>query len=279
MSQRNLPKAQFNARADMRTVTSVKAFERWRPEVHAKDEGGDNTISVLDVIGEDFWTGQGVTLNRVAAALRQIGKRDVIVNINSPGGDYFEGLAIYNALRDHPAKVTVKVMGIAASAASVIAMAGDEILIARAGFFMIHNTWVMAAGDRHALREAAAWLEPFDAVAADIYAARTGLDAKAISKMLDRETWIGCAEAVEQSFADGFLAADEVIEKETTKAKAQRAERMVEQSLRAQGLSSRDGKTVMAQMKGVARDADLTAERDAGAIAGVQQLLQNLKSL
>jgi ATP-dependent protease ClpP protease subunit len=278
MSKRNLPKAQFSARSELRTVTSVKAFDRWRPEVQAKDETSDNTISVLDVIGEDFWTGQGVTLNRVAAALRQIGPRDVVVNVNSPGGDFFEGLAIYNALRDHPAKVTVKVMGIAASAASVIAMAGDEILIARAGFFMIHNTWVMAAGDRHAMREVAAWLEPFDAVSADIYAARTGLDPKTISKMLDRETWIGGAEAVDQGFADGFLAADEVIEKETTKAKALRAERMVEQSLRAQGLSSRDGKTVMAQMKGVARDADLSAARDAGAIAGVQQLLRDLQN-
>jgi ATP-dependent Clp protease protease subunit len=156
-------------------------------------------------------TGQGVTAARISAALRAIGKRDVVVNINSPGGDYFEGLAIYNALRDHPAQVTVKVLGIAASAASVIAMAGDEIQIARAGFLMIHNTWIIAMGDRHALREAADWLEPFDQVAVDIYAARTGLEPKAIAKMLDRETWIGGDRGRRAGhFADAFLPADAV---------------------------------------------------------------------
>jgi ATP-dependent Clp protease protease subunit len=113
-------------------------------------------------------------------------------------------------LREHPAAVTVKVLGIAASAASVIAMAGDEIQIARAGFMMIHNTWIMAMGDRHALREAADWLEPFDQVAVDIYAARTGLEPKALGKMLDQETWIGGTKAVEQGFADGFLPADQI---------------------------------------------------------------------
>ena len=98
---------------------------RWNSGVKAASED-DNTISILDPIGED-WYGNGVTSKRVSAALRAIGKTDVTVSINSPGGDYFEGLAIYNLLRDHPAKVTVKIVGIAASAASVIAMAADEV--------------------------------------------------------------------------------------------------------------------------------------------------------
>ena len=152
MSNRDLPKASFNVRADMRTVVTPAALERWRPEVNAKDTEADNTISVLDVIGQN-WSGTGVTASRIAAGPRSIGKRDVVVNINSPGGDYFEGLAIYNTLREHPAKVTVKILGVAASAASVIAMAADEVQIARAGFLMIHNTWIVAMGDRHALRE------------------------------------------------------------------------------------------------------------------------------
>ncbi|MBN8956897.1 MAG: Clp protease ClpP, partial [Rhizobiales bacterium] len=164
MSQRDLPRATFNVRSDVRSLPAPKALDRWRPSVQAKAADADNTISILDVIGEDFWTGEGVTVNRVTAALRSIGNRDVVVNINSPGGDFFEGLAIYNVLRDHPAKVTVKVLGIAASAASVIAMAGDEVLIARAGFMMIHNTWIIAMGDRNDLREVADWLEPFDQV-------------------------------------------------------------------------------------------------------------------
>lgn len=75
---------------------------------------------------------------------------DVTVNINSPGGDMFEGLAIYNLLREYQGKVTVKVLGIAASAASVIAMAGDDIQIGRGAFLMIHNCWVVAMGSHTA---------------------------------------------------------------------------------------------------------------------------------
>lgn len=252
MSKRSLPKASFNVRADVRTVVTPKALDRWRPELAAKDDEPDNTISILDVIGQDFWTGQGVTLARVSAALRQIGKRDVVVNINSPGGDYFEGLAIYNALRDHPAKVTVKILGVAASAASVIAMAGDEIQIARAGFLMIHNTWIVAMGDRHMLRDAADWLEPFDQVAVDIYAARTGLEPKALGKMLDREAWIGGAAAVEQGFADDFLPADAVGEDAKQKAAGQalKAEARVNEILARAGVSRSERRSLVAAMKG-----------------------------
>ena len=75
---------------------------------------------------------------------------------------------------------------------------------------MIHNTWVVGAGDRHALRDIADWLEPFDMTAIDIYAARTGLDDKDIAGMLDRETWIGGADAVDKGFADSLLSADEI---------------------------------------------------------------------
>ncbi|WP_034085582.1 head maturation protease, ClpP-related, partial [Pseudomonas aeruginosa] len=111
----------------------------------------------------------------IAGALRAIGGDvDVTVNINSPGGDVFEGLAIYNLLREHKGKVTVNIIGLAASAASFIAMAGDEIRIGRAAFLMIHNAWLIAMGNRNDLREIADWLEPFDMTLADIYAQRTG---------------------------------------------------------------------------------------------------------
>ena len=154
--------------------------------------------------------GDGVTAKRIAAALRSIDGGDVVVNVNSPGGDFFEGLAIYNLLREYPGQVEVRVLGMAASAASIIAMAADRLLIGRAGFLMIHNTWVVAAGDRHALRDVGDWLEPFDQAAAGIYAARTGLDSAEIAAMLDRETWIGGEAAVRDGFADALLAADEV---------------------------------------------------------------------
>lgn len=218
--KRSMPQARQVARPNgLQWEVSPKALERWAPGLMAADKD-DNTISILDPIGQDPWTGEGVTAKRISAALRSIGAdQDVVVNLNSPGGDLFEGMTIYNLLREHEGNVTVKVLGIAASAASIIAMAGDEILIARAGFLMIHNTWVIAVGNRNDLREWADTLEPFDAAMADIYAARTGLDTKKVGKMMDAETYIGGAAAVEQGFADALLPADEV--KEDTKARAE----------------------------------------------------------
>lgn len=169
---------------------------------------GSDVITILDVIGYDWWTGEGVTAKRVSAALRQIGAKPVTVQINSPGGDFFEGVTIYNLLRAHPAKVTVQIVGIAASAASVIAMAGDEIQIAKLGFMMIHNTQWGAAGDRHVMAETAEVMAVFDRAAAEMYAERIGSDAESVAKMLDAETWFGGDGAVEQGFADKVVDFD-----------------------------------------------------------------------
>jgi len=187
-----------------------QALERWTPNLMAA-AATDNTISIFDPIGVDFWTGEGVTAKRIAAALRTIGAdKDVVVNINSPGGDLFEGMAIYNVLREHKGQVTVKILGLAASAASIIAMAGDDIQIARAGFLMIHNTWVVVMGNRNDLRDIADQLEPFDFAMADIYNARTGIEQKAIQKKMDAETWINGSAAVDEGWADSLLPADAV---------------------------------------------------------------------
>lgn len=190
-----------------------RALELWNPAIRAAADDG-NGINIFDVIGESFWD-EGVTAKRIAGALRAIGNQDVVVNINSPGGDMFEGLAIYNLLREHPGNVTVRILGLAASAASVIAMAGDEIQIARAGFLMIHNAWTCVCGNRNDLREIADYLEPFDRSMADIYQARTDGDLDEIRKMMDVETWIGGSEAVETGFADALLPSDTVTEDES----------------------------------------------------------------
>lgn len=185
---------------------SPRALELWRPGVQAEVKDDEATISILDVIGQDYWTGEGVTTKRIAGALRSIGAdKPVTVYINSPGGDMFEGLAINSLLQEHKGKVTVKVLALAASAASIIAMGADEIQIARSAFFMIHNAWVVAAGNRHELREVADWLEPFDAAMADVYAERTGVSIKDVAKAMDKESWIGGADAVEQGYADSVI--------------------------------------------------------------------------
>lgn len=280
MSMRELPAAAIGAKPGVRSDIGAKVIERWNPDVRAAAESDvEATISVLDVIGQDWW-GEGVTAKRVAADLRQIGQRDVIVNINSPGGDFFEGLAIYNALRDHPAKVTVRILGLAASAASVIAMAGDSVLIGRAAFLMIHNTWVVAGGDRHALRDVADWLEPFDQASVDIYAARSGLDGKKIGQMLDRETWIGGQAAVDQGFADGLLSADQVAASARQQGDDRvRAEKKFDLLAARAGLSRGAARDLLAELKGGKPGAAPTGSLDAAVLAEVENLLSSIRAM
>ncbi|MCK1969195.1 Clp protease ClpP [Franconibacter sp. IITDAS19] len=196
------------------------AMERWNGGIRAARDG-DNSISIFDVIGADYW-GDGVTASRIAGALRSLNGADVTVNINSPGGDMFEGLAIYNLLREYEGKVTVKVLGLAASAASIIAMAGDDVQIGRGAFLMIHNCWVYAMGNRHDLAQIAADMAPFDKAMSDIYQARSGLDAETVDRMMDGETYIGGSEAVEKGFADSLLSADEIADDDESPAAALR---------------------------------------------------------
>lgn len=206
MKKSHLPVAlEGNPCASISYELTPNALDKWDGSIKAAST--DNTISILDVIGEDYW-GEGVTTKRIAAALRAIGNNDVVVNINSPGGNMFEGLAIYNQLRAHSGKVTVNVLGIAASAASIIAMAGDEIQMGRGAFLMIHNCWGVCIGNRHDLAKLAQDMEPFDKSMCDIYMARSGQASDAISQMMDNETYIGASDAIEKGFADNLLSAD-----------------------------------------------------------------------
>lgn len=226
MPKNHMPVAHFGVRPDdvRADCAPPKALEKWQPEIRALAEDSDAgpfVIDVMDVIGET-WDGYGITGRRVGALLRSAGDREVVVNINSPGGDVFEGLAIYNLLRGHKADVTVRIVGLAASAASVIAMAGDRVEIARAGFLMIHNTWVFAIGDRHDLGTVAGQLGAFDEVMAELYSLRTGIDAAEIGQMMDRETWISGKTCIAQGFADELLPADQITASESARAEAPR---------------------------------------------------------
>jgi len=252
MKRKHLPAVpEATRRAGVNSDVSPRALDRWNPSLQAAAESGDsdNTISIYDAIGESFWE-EGVTAKRVAGALRHIGaKKDVVVNINSPGGDVFEALAIYNLLREHEGKVTVKVLGLAASAASLIAMAGDEVQIGRAAFLMVHNSWVIAMGNRHDLREVADWIEPFDNTLADVYAARTGLDLDEVKQSLDAETWIGGKEAVELGWADSLLESDEVAEAPEAQNKSKLAARKMDVLLAKAGVPRSERRAMMQAIK------------------------------
>lgn len=279
MSKRKLPAAETATRPGLRTELFPSALNRWNPEVRSAAEV-DTSISILDVIGADFF-GEGVTAKRIAAALRAIGEEDITVNINSPGGDFFEGLAIYNLLREHKAKVTVKILGMAASAASVIAMAGDEIQIARGAFMMIHNTWVCGCGDRHGLRDIADWLEPFDNAAIDIYEARTGMKRAELGKMLDRETWLGGSEAIDKGFADALLPADEIASepKNTASGEPLAAAHKLDTLLARLNIPRSERRDLIRALKGDTPGAVASGMPGAAVIAEVEDLLQSIKRM
>ena len=248
MSKRNLlPVANFNAKE--KGGVSPLAFDRWNPAIKASDEN-DNTIGIYDPIGYDYWDDSGVTAKRISAALRSLDGADVVVNINSPGGDVFEGLAIYNLLREYKGHVTVRVLGVAASAASFIAMAADEIQIARAGFFMIHNAWTGLWGNRNDLRETAEFLEQIDDTIADIYHVRSGLSMDELKADMDKERWINGRDAIDSGFADAFLPSDVVVEDTKNFTKEKVAAHKADILLAKAGMSRSSRRELIQDLKG-----------------------------
>lgn len=208
MSKLQLFKPQAFERPDsLQWDAPSNALERWALMPQAAEADQANTVSIYDVIGEDPWTGGGFTARRMSAALRAIGAKDVTVNVNSPGGDMFEGLAIYNLLAEHPGEVTVRVMGLAASAASVLAMAGDRIEMGLGSFLMIHNSWGVVIGNQNDMRDAASLFAQFDGAMADIYAHRSGQGKEKIEEWMHADTWMSASEAVSLGFASGTFEA------------------------------------------------------------------------
>lgn len=167
---------------------------------------GAVVIDLYDEIGA--W---GVSAAAFREKLNSIGDADIHLRINSPGGDVFDGIAMYNDLLSHKGKVTVEITGLAASAASIIALAGEEITMHETAFMMIHNAWGIAVGDRHKHTETAALLGQIDNALAQTYASRSGMTVRAAAEMMDAETWLTAEAAFEQKFIDIVIkpAADE----------------------------------------------------------------------
>lgn len=159
-------------------------------------------LSIFDDIGA-----YGVSAKSFLNDLCTVTGDEVAVEINSPGGDFFAGLAIYNGLRASGKKITVKVLGLAASAASLVAMAGDTIEMAENSFFMVHKTLTHMFANADNMRETAELLDKFDAGLVSIYAKRTGKSAEEITALLETETWMSAQEAVDAGFATSVTAA------------------------------------------------------------------------
>jgi ATP-dependent protease ClpP protease subunit len=250
-------KALLANQPNVRFDISEKALANWQPQlrVNNSESGSDNNINILEAIGEDYW-GSGVSSRRIDSQLRAIGRdKPVTININSPGGDVFEGLAIYSLLKEHRGHVTVKVIGLAASAASIITMAGDTVQIAKAGFLMIHNCWTVAAGDRHRMAEMGEWLAPFDDAMAGIYEDRTGEKKAELAALMDKETWINSDTAISQGYADELLSSDSV----SALASAERSEliavRKIDVALAKAGMTRAERRGLLQDFKAGTHDA------------------------
>jgi len=148
----------------------------------------------------DSWFG-GVSAQQFAADLKALGNVDTIdLRINSNGGDVFDGLAIHRQLMDHKAKVIAHIDGIAASIASVIAMAGDEVHMSESGFFMIHNASGMTYGTAEDARQLADLLDSVSGQIADVYVARTSQTKEQVQKWMNAETWFNSTDALAKGF-------------------------------------------------------------------------------
>lgn len=165
-------------------------------EIKALDEGK----AVIRIYDEISWF--GVTADDFARELAAVSASELEVQINSPGGDAFDGVAIYNALRAHPARVTTRVDGVAASAASIIAQAGDHRVMMTSAQIMIHEAWGIVIGPASEMRGFADQLDKLNDIMARLYATRAGGDAEHFRELMATETWLADTEAVEAGLAD-----------------------------------------------------------------------------
>ncbi|ABK00156.1 head maturation protease [Xanthomonas phage Xop411] len=203
MSNRSMPAAP-EGRLDPDTISKSKEIQaKWEIAPRAAWRDG-REINIFSVIGRDDLN-DGTTSAQIGSFLEAMGPGDVTVNIDSPGGDMFAGLAIYNQLIAHQGKVTVNVVGRAASAASVIAMSGDQINMHTSAFLMIHNCHLVIGGNAKELMSVAAMMRPFDSAMADIYVARSSQAKDTVVQMMDNETWMNAEEAVKMGFADSIV--------------------------------------------------------------------------
>ena len=181
----------------------MRRFWNLMPDAEAP---GDGVLDIEGPIAQEAWWGDECSSREFVKALK--GVRNVTVHINSPGGDVMAGAEIYSALREHSlngrGKVTVIITALAASAASVVAMAGDEILISPVAYMMIHNPWSIAMGDAKEMRKTAKTLDEISEGLITAYQTRTGKGRDELKRMLENETWMSSQRCVDEGFADGI---------------------------------------------------------------------------
>ena len=180
-------------------MTVKRKFWNW-----VRNEGERRTLLLDGEISDETWFGDEVTPAIFREELHAA-EGDVVLWINSPGGDCFAAAQIYNMLMDYPGSVTVKIDSLAASAASVIAMAGSTVEISPVGMMMIHNPMTISIGDVQEMERAIALLAEIKESIINAYEIKTGMSRAKISRLMDAETWMNAKKAVELGFADSVL--------------------------------------------------------------------------
>ena len=186
----------------------MKKFWKWKDHrIRNADTGQETAERILflnGTIAEESWFDDDITPALFKEEL-QTGSGNITVWINSPGGDCVAAAQIYNMLMDYKGDVTVKIDGIAASAASVIAMAGTKVLISPVGMIMIHNPSTLACGDTAEMKKAASMLDEVKESIINAYEIKTSLPRQKLSRLMDAETWMDANKALELGFVDGIL--------------------------------------------------------------------------
>ena len=182
----------------------TKKFWKWRNQAEAGTAPEERTLFLNGTIAEESWFDDDVTPQLFKDELNA-GSGDITVWINSPGGDCVAAAQIYNMLSNYKGKVTVKIDGIAASAASVIAMAGDTVLVSPVSMLMIHNPATIAWGDHAEMQKAIDMLAEVKESIINAYVLKTGLSRPKLSHLMDAETWMDANKAVELGFADEIM--------------------------------------------------------------------------
>jgi ATP-dependent protease ClpP protease subunit len=235
-------------------------------------------IFIYEEIGEDFWTGGGITAKNFQKELAEIKASQIDLHINSPGGLVFDGITIFNLLKNHPANVTTYIDGLAASIASVIALAGDKVVMAENALFMIHKASGMVVGTSDDMRDFAGKLDKVNGSISTTYQTKTKKEEAEINDLMAAETWMTATEALDFGFVDeiageadmaacakfvpvmakaGFQHIPGSIQAKKEKPTAREAEK----ALRDVGFNQRDAKAILAEgIKDVQRDVEPTPE-------------------
>jgi len=177
----------------------AKPVKKWF-EIKNKADKGE--IWIYEQIGEDWWTGEGMTAKSFQKELADIKAGQIDLHINSPGGIVFDGITIYNLLKQHPANVTTYIDGLAASIASVIALAGNKVVMAENALFMIHKASGVVKGTSGDMRDFAEKLDKVNGSIATTYTSKTKKPEGEINDLMAAETWMTAEEALEMGFVD-----------------------------------------------------------------------------